>query len=52
MPATIPPSTSHLGGAYAREKNTCLNGRWTSSREVFASAPSFDALQIELNAGF
>ena len=42
----------YLGGAYALDKNTWLNGRWTSSREVFGSALSIDTLQIELNARF
>ncbi len=52
LPDAYNDSTFHLGGTNALDKNTWLNGRWTSSREVFGSALSIDTLQIALNARF
>ncbi|HEY4317894.1 MAG TPA: putative porin [Herbaspirillum sp.] len=42
----------YIGGSYAIDKNTWINGRWLSSREIYNQALSIDVLQLELNARF
>jgi hypothetical protein len=41
-----------LGGAYAIDTNTTLNGRWMSSRQVYGAPLAIDVLQVELNTRF
>jgi hypothetical protein len=41
-----------LGGAYAIDTNTTLNGRWMSSKQVYGAPLSIDVLQVELNTRF
>lgn len=42
----------YIGGAYAVDKKTTLNGRWLSSREVYGQPIAIDVLQVELNTRF
>lgn len=42
----------YIGGAYAIDKKTTINGRWLSSREVYGQPIAIDVLQVELNTRF
>jgi hypothetical protein len=42
----------YIGGSYAIDKKTWINGRWLSSRQIYGQPLSIDVLQVELNARF
>jgi hypothetical protein len=42
----------YIGGSYAIDKNTYVNGRWLSSREIYGQPVSTDVLQVELDTRF
>ncbi|WP_317204047.1 putative porin [Janthinobacterium sp.] len=42
----------YLGAAYALDKKTSFNARWTSSKEVYGAPFAVDTLQLEFNAAF
>jgi hypothetical protein len=42
----------YIGGSYAIDKKTWINGRWLSSRQIYGAPLSIDVLQLELNARF